>query len=220
LTPPLGQFTRRIVLIFLLTASTAISQGLGLTEDVLKWFEQKYGTPARQRLQQLQFLIKANADAPERTQLRKINDYFNTIPYRRDAALWRQRDHWATPFELIGTQGGDCEDYAIAKYFALREMGIAERKLRISYVKSVKLNQAHMVLAYYPDRNADPLILDNIEKKIRPAAQRTDLIPVYSFNGDNLWQAVSRLQGVKVGNSSRLHLWNELRRKMEVEKNH
>jgi predicted transglutaminase-like cysteine proteinase len=202
----------------LLTASTAVPQGLGLTQDVLEWFEQKYGAPAKQRLQHLQRLIKANTDAPESIQLVKINDYFNAIPYRQDAFLWKKRDYWATPFELIGTQGGDCEDFAIAKYFALREMGIPENKLRISYVKSLELNQAHMVLAYYPDRYADPLILDNLEKQIRPAAQRKDLVPVYSFNGDGLWQAVSRLRGIKIGNSSRLLLWNELNRKMAVEK--
>jgi hypothetical protein len=75
-----------------------------------------------------------------------------------------------------------------------------------------------MVLAYYPDQQSDPLILDNLKKKIRPAAQRKDLIPVYSFNGDGLWQAVNRLQGVKIGKSSRLRLWNELRRKMATEK--
>jgi predicted transglutaminase-like cysteine proteinase len=218
LTPPLEQFTRGIVLILLLTASTALSQGLGLTEDILEWFEQKYGAPAKQRLQQLQQLVKANADAPERIQLVKINDYFNAIPYQKDAYLWKKRDYWATPFELIGTQGGDCEDYAIAKYFALREMGFPEHKLRISYVKSLELNQPHMVLAYYPDQQSDPLILDNLKKKIRPAAQRKDLIPVYSFNGDGLWQAVNRLQGVKIGKSSRLRLWNELRRKMATEK--
>jgi predicted transglutaminase-like cysteine proteinase len=218
LTLPLEQFARRTALIFLLTVSAAIPQGLGLTEDVLEWFEQKYGTPAKRRLQRLQHLIKANADAPERIQLVKINDYFNAIPYQKDAYLWKKRDYWATPFELIGTQGGDCEDYAIAKYFALREMGFPENKLRISYVKSLELNQAHMVLAYYPDQYSDPLILDNLERKIRTAAQRKDLVPVYSFNGDGLWQAVSRLQGVKVGSASRLRLWNELKRKMAVEK--
>jgi predicted transglutaminase-like cysteine proteinase len=218
LTLPLEQFARRTILILLLTASAAASQGLGLTQDVLDWFEQKYGTPAKHRLQHLQHLIKTNTDAPERIQLVKINNYFNAIPYRRDASLWKKRDYWATPFELIGTQGGDCEDYAIAKYFALREMGFPEHKLRISYVKSVDLNQAHMVLAYYPNKDSDPLILDNLEKKIRTAAQRKDLIPVYSFNGDGLWQAVSRLQGIKVGSASRLRLWNELKRKMAAER--
>jgi predicted transglutaminase-like cysteine proteinase len=218
LNPTLGQFTRKITLIFLLSVSTAVSQGLGLTQEVLDWFEQKYGAPAKQRLQRLQRLIEVNADAPERVQLAKINDYFNAIPYRQDASLWKKRDYWATPFELIGVQGGDCEDYAIAKYFALREMGFPKTKLRISYVKSIELDQAHMVLAYYPDQNADPLILDNIEKRIRPAAQRTDLVPVYSFNGDNLWQAINRLQGVKIGDASRLRLWSELRRKMAVER--
>ena len=60
-------------------------------------------------------------------------------------------------------------------------------RLRMTYVKAVKLNQPHMVLTYYPRPDADPLVLDNLEDTVRPASQRTDLIPVYSFNDEEVW---------------------------------
>ena len=71
-------------------------------------------------------------------------------------------------------------------------MGLDTAKLRIHYVKATTLNQAHMVLAYYSTPNAEPPILDNLNKLIKPASQRPDLRPVYSFNADNLWLAKTR----------------------------
>jgi len=63
----------------------------------------------------------------------------------------------------LASNGADCEDFSIAKYFALKELGVPIQRLRITYVKAVRLNQAHMVLAYYPEPDAVPLILDNLE---------------------------------------------------------
>ncbi|WP_197479414.1 transglutaminase-like cysteine peptidase, partial [Oleiphilus sp. HI0132] len=81
---------------------------------------------------------------------------------------------WATPLEFLATNAGDCEDFSIAKYFTLREMGIPDDMIKITYVKALELNQAHMVLAYYPTPDAEPLILDNLINEIKPAGQRTD----------------------------------------------
>jgi predicted transglutaminase-like cysteine proteinase len=60
-------------------------------------------------------------------------------------------------------------------------------RLRMTYVKALTLNQPHMVLAYYPRPDAEPLVLDNHEDAVRPATQRPDLIPVYSFNDEEVW---------------------------------
>ena len=62
-------------------------------------------------------------------------------------------------------------------------MGVQIERLRITYVKSERRNQAHMVLAYYEDPTKEPLILDNLTSKILPATKRPDLTPVFSFNG-------------------------------------
>jgi len=124
---------------------------------------------------------------PDDTVLRQVNGFFNQIPYFSDIKHWGVNDYWATPVEMIGSFGGDCEDYSIGKYLSLKDIGIPVSKLRITYVRAVKLGEPHMVLAYYPTPDADPLILDNLINDIRPASQRTDLEPVYGFNDDDLW---------------------------------
>ena len=96
----------------------------------------------------------------------------NRVPFVDDAVHWREEDYWATPAESIGSNGADCEDFSIAKYFLLKELGVPIARLRLTYVKSLKLNQAHMVLAYYARPDAEPLVLDNLEDAVRPASQR------------------------------------------------
>ncbi|MCX7143504.1 MAG: transglutaminase-like cysteine peptidase, partial [Proteobacteria bacterium] len=112
-----------------------------------------------------------------------------------DKAHWKQDDYWATPAESIASNGGDCEDYAIAKYYMLKELGVPLERLRITYVKALKINEAHMVLAYYAKPDAEPYILDNLEPGVKPASQRTDLLPVYSFNDDEVVMVQSRVKG-------------------------
>jgi len=80
-----------------------------------------------------------------------------------------------------------------------------------------RLDQAHMVLTYYPEPGAVPLVLDNLNKRILTANTRTDLAPVYSFNGDGLWLAKSRGKGMRVGTSKRINLWQDLKARMKRE---
>jgi predicted transglutaminase-like cysteine proteinase len=89
-------------------------------------------------------------------------------------------------------------------------MGVQESKLNLTYVKALSLNQAHMVLTYYEKPGAEPLVLDNLVGDIKPASKRTDLLPVYSFNGSGLWIAKQRGRGQLVGKSDRLSRWQEL----------
>ena len=71
-----------------------------------------------------------------------------------------------------------------------------------------------MVVAYYPTPGAIPLILDNIDGEIKPADQRNDLLPVYSFNGKQLWLNKEKGQGVLAGKSQRLKRWSNLNQRM------
>ena len=127
-------------------------------------------------------------------QLQAINEFFNRrIVFRDDVHVWGQVDYWASPFEMMGKGEGDCEDFALAKYFSLRAVGIAANKLRLVYVRAQLGGpggpvQAHMVLAYYALPDAEPLILDNLISELRPASRRPDLTPVFSFNAEGLWQ--------------------------------
>lgn len=122
----------------------------------------------------------------ELSTLRFVNDLFNRTPQITDATHWGVEDYWATPAELVASNGGDCEDFVIAKYFALREIGVPAEKMRLTYVKASHEERIenHMVLAYYPTPEAEPLLLDNIMPQILPASKRPDLMPVYEFNGE------------------------------------
>lgn len=131
---------------------------------------------------------------PDREKLEIINNFFNQrYRYQDDQSLWGQMDYWATLLDSASKQAADCEDFAIAKYVSLIHSGVDETKLRLTYVlarhmvNSVSVSEAHMVLAYYPDPAAEPLILDNLNFEIKPASSRTDLAPIYSFNAAGMW---------------------------------
>ena len=200
----------------LLCCSLVMADGLQLNDKVIDWVGAKYGMQARQRTVNWHNLMSSRIDS-ELSKLERVNDFFNRIPYRDDYEQWDTKDYWATPIEALASNAADCEDYAIAKYFTLRELGVSPEKLRITYVKAVELDQAHMVLAYYQAPEAIPLILDNLNPSIRSADERDDLVPVYSFNAEGLWLAVNRGHGKRLGDSQRLSLWNEVRDKMEKE---
>jgi predicted transglutaminase-like cysteine proteinase len=177
----------------------------------------KHGPLAGKRLQAWQALVNDNLNAPEAEKLKNVNDFFNEVRFVSDIDHWGKKDYWATPVEFLETDAGDCEDYVIAKYFTLKALGVAESKLYLTYVKAVKLNQAHMVLTYFENPKSLPLVLDNLNKRILPATQRKDLLPVYSFNGDGLWLAKERGKGQSVSSgTSKLTAWNELLKKLET----
>lgn len=181
------------------------------------YVNQRYGAEARERVESWEELIRSAPTLSEQQKLERVNEFFNRMRFVDDSVHWGRRDYWASPLELLGTEAGDCEDFSIAKYFTLRDMGVPDERLRITYVRALRLRQAHMVLAYYPTPDADPLILDNLIESIRPGSQRNDLVPVYSFNGDGLWRAKERGQGRRVGNANRLNLWRRLADKMAFE---
>ena len=146
-----------------------------------------------------------------------VNSFFNRIPFLSDASHWGAEDYWATPAESVASNGGDCEDFAIAKYFALKELGVPVERLRITYVKAVRINQAHMVLAYYAAPGAVPMVLDNLENEVRPASERADLIPVYSFNDEDLLLARPGQSAANAGSARQIRLWRSLLLKLEKE---
>jgi predicted transglutaminase-like cysteine proteinase len=184
---------------------------MGLTPEVLLQVESEHGAPARDRLEDMLALIRDAAGADERTRIERVNAFFNALPYRADADLWGRDDYWAGPVQMLTASGGDCEDYAIAKYFVLRELGIPVARLRILYVKSLRHRKSHMVLAYYEEGAAAPLLLDSLTDRIQSARERTDLVPAYSFNHDSLWIALPGLEERRVGGAERVGPWLQLR---------
>ena len=184
---------------------------------LIPWVKERYGEAAAERVSAWRQLMSGNLNRDEWSKLVLVNDFFNRLRFSTDFKLWGKEDYWATPVEALGKGGADCEDYSIAKYFTLRELGVPDDKLRIMYVKALELDQAHMVLAYYKKPGSIPVLLDNIDKAIVPADQRPDLAPVYSFNANDLWLAKRRGRGEHVGTSDRIGLWRDLRKRMEIE---
>lgn len=199
------------ILAILLSASA-----IALTDSELVQVEkvrQFYGERAGQRMLSWRQVINSNHTTNNRQKLKAINNFFNQLIFIDDSKLWGQEDYWATPLEFIGSGAGDCEDFSIAKYFSLRELGIDDSRLRLVYVKALNLNQFHMVVAYYPTPSSIPLLLDNLDSEIKPATKRTDLLPIYSFNGSKLWLMKQKGLGQLAGQASRLSVWNDLRQR-------
>jgi predicted transglutaminase-like cysteine proteinase len=174
-----------------------------------------YDEAASQRIFQWQTLIEDKREAPILEKLTVVNNFINHLEFVSDRSHWGQKDYWATPLETLVSNGGDCEDFTIAKYFTLKNMNVPDEKMRLTYVKSLTLNQAHMVLTYYHSPSADPLVLDNLVKRIIPASQRKDLVPIYSFNGTGIWLTKNDGYNPRVGESSRLKLWQDLLQRMK-----
>ena len=161
---------------------------------------QKYGPTAVANAVALQKIMAAAAGRDDAARLKAVNDFYNQrLAYMEDIDNWGQLDYWASPLESLGKGAGDCEDYAIGKYFTLTSMGMPHAKLRMVYVRASIAGApngfvAHMVLAYYPTPEAEPLVLDNLQPVIRPAGERPDLAPVFSFNAEGLWQGVGSIR--------------------------
>jgi len=211
---------RQLLFLSVLSAiSISIAANNGFSPEFLSRIAAQFGQAAEERVVAWQRLIITHKGDDEWESIHAVNDFFNRMRFVSDKKHWRRADYWATPVEFLSTNGGDCEDFSIAKYFTLRELGVADEKLRITYVKALRLNQAHMVLAYYKTPDSEPMILDNLISAIRPASERRDLLPVYSFNGKNLWMSKERGQGRRVaGGSKRINLWRDLNIRMKQER--
>jgi len=201
--------------------------GLGLTLfspslalDNAKFLEAaaKFSPHAVAEAQQTLALIEKVTPQDEASRLSQVNSFFNKhIEYHEDTQVWGKIDYWASPLESLDKGQGDCEDYAIAKYFTLVSAGVPVAKLRMVYVRATQAGRsvAHMVLAYYAQPGAEPLILDNLIADVRPASQRPDLRPVFSFNSEGLWQGVG---ATSAGDPlQRLSLWRDLLAKVQAE---
>ncbi|HET7333810.1 MAG TPA: transglutaminase-like cysteine peptidase [Rhizomicrobium sp.] len=117
-------------------------------------------------------------------QMNAVNRWMNTRPYIEDWTNWGVPDYWETPAEFL-SRGGDCEDFAIAKYFSLRRLGFADSDLRIVIVNDTNLNSFHAVLNVR--LNGQTWLLDNQLAQVVPMAIAVQYKPVYSLNAHNWW---------------------------------
>jgi len=200
------------VLISFSSLFSTASKTFNIDQEQLNSIEKKFGTQGKNRVEEWDSMMETSKDESILNKIKNVNDFFNQITYMSDSIHWKKQDYWATPFEFMGSGAGDCEDYAIAKYFSLIKLGIPDEKLRITYVTYKKSNtafeEAHMVLTYYHKVGMEPVVLDNIDKVLQVASKRTDLKPVYSFNASGLWQAKTKGEA-RVGDNN-LKSWKDL----------
>lgn len=181
----------------------------------------RYGAGSLAVVSDWQQMLDLSRSEPVAVKLSRVNEFFNyRTRFEDDIAAWSQADYWATPLETLVRGRGDCEDFAIAKYVSLMDLGVPQSKLRLIYARADlrafggPSSQAHMVLGYYEDPNGEPLILDNLAGRIQPASARPELTPVFSFNGQGLWAG-----GQKAGGdpTARLSRWRDLLAKLRDE---
>ena len=164
-----------------------------ITPNLIKRAEKKYGKFAKNRFVHIrdELLLKLK-DKPERIKLNFVNTKYNKIKYASDRKTYGKNDYWATLYQFVGKNRGDCEDYTIAKYYTLKALGVDPHKMKFVYVVLKKRNgkrENHMVLAYLKKKNPkskdDYLILDNNNRFVLPASKRPNLIKIIGMiNGD------------------------------------
>lgn len=176
-------------------------------KELLKKIEKEYKIFAKKRFFFQQKTLDSLKDSSDFEKLDAVNKFYNDVRYSSDKKTYGVNDYWATPYEFLGRDKGDCEDYVIAKYFALIYLGMDMKKLFFFYVKSTKFKEAHMVLAYYETPSAMPLILDNNNFKVIAADKRKDLQPIYRLQAGQIEKISTgkKVKSEKVGRK-----WDQL----------
>jgi predicted transglutaminase-like cysteine proteinase len=175
---------------------------------------QRYAEPVPKLADEVLELVLGLSQRNELEKVRQVNSFYNQkIVFQDDRVVWGVQDYWASPLELFSKGAGDCEDFALAKYFTLMMAGVPPTRLRLVYVRAQMPSapngvQAHMVLAYYADAVSPPWILDNLVQSLERASRRPDLVPVFSFNSEGLYVGSG---SERVGDAvARLSRWSDV----------
>jgi len=185
------------VSILVVAAETALS--FFVPEERIATLNKAYGEQAVKRLNSLLVMMDTTVSSPEDKIVVAVNRFFNQLEFSPDMDTWQKKDYWASRLEFLGKGQGDCEDFAVAKFLTMVQLGVPEQKLFLTYVKAIGYPEAaHLVVTYYQQPGAVPYVLDNYDQRILPATQRNDLIPVYSFTANDLYLQKQRGLGKRV----------------------
>lgn len=143
-----------------------------------------HSEPSRKMMDNLRLELAQYKSSSIAQMAKDVNNRMNKVKYILDDKNWGKSDYWATPVEFM-SRGGDCEDFAIAKYTALRSLGVPESRLRIAIVHDQKKNIPHAILIVYSEKG--PLVLDNQIKETRAADTIAHYKPIFSINRDGWW---------------------------------
>ncbi|HYL33597.1 MAG TPA: transglutaminase-like cysteine peptidase [Stellaceae bacterium] len=129
-------------------------------------------------------LIAELRHLPLMAKLQTVNAAINQHPYVTTWQNWHRVMYWESPLEFL-RRGGQCQDYAIAKYLALREAGVGDDTIRMLVPHVTSLDVDHAVLA--ADVDGQSYLLDNLNPAIVPASQVTDYRPYYAISASGFW---------------------------------
>lgn len=129
-------------------------------------------------------LLEDLKDKDRMTQIKEVNRYFNSESYIIDRKNWGVEDYWATPYQFLKMEG-DCEDYAIAKFMALKALGVPVEDMRVLALRDLNLDVGHAVLIVY--EGDTPLLLDNQIKTVVPASSVKHYMPIFSLSETGWW---------------------------------
>jgi predicted transglutaminase-like cysteine proteinase len=162
----------------------ALSAGLSSQAQVLARCRADAENCSPAALRFLAAVKSAHAHAG-RARIASVNNAVNSsIRYVSDVAQHGVPDRWSTPLETFASGLGDCEDYAIAKFVALREAGTAATDLRLLLVRDIVSRQDHAVLAAKEDGRW--LVLDNRWDGLTDASALSRFMPLFALDSDGV----------------------------------
>lgn len=154
--------------------------------NVLDRFKGNLMTSLDQKpVQEWLYFIESLKGQSKQAQIEAVNQYMNQFKFVSDADNYGTNDYWATPMEFMA-KGGDCEDYAIAKYVSLRALGFSKSELRLVIVQDRVMRAPHAMVAAFNNGKAN--IMDNQNPAVLDSAQITRYVPVYSISQVAWWR--------------------------------
>ncbi|MEA3498195.1 MAG: transglutaminase-like cysteine peptidase [Campylobacterota bacterium] len=211
---------KTILLFFILFSSIVYSDPFTLNKNDEKVIKNHfYHSQIVARYKQFNNFIKTTKKYNEIKKLNRVNSFINRILPEHDAVAQNNEDHWSTPKEFLINGRGDCEEYAITKYFTLTKLGIQKQKLYLAIVKVQRAKGMHMVLLYFKTPNSIPLVLDNLSWRVLHLNKRKDLKVKVLFNEVNNYTLKNNLLDKKVNIEwGKLNRWEDILNRINLGK--
>ena len=165
----------KLLILLLIAFNVYASNYPSFTKYELQNIQKHSGNIAKNRALDYEQTINSFKKLPKNQQLIRVNSYLNQLLPQVDTLNQQSSDYWETPKEFLTIGYGDCEDYAIIKYYTLLKLGFKKNKLFITTAYEKYSGTYHMVLSYFESFNKSPLILDNLSFRILDLKTREDL---------------------------------------------
>ncbi len=203
---------KMILLYWGLLSTIAFSNVFELTNKDLKTIENAYEKEKIEtRYQRFQLFLDEVKQYNTIKKLNRVNSYINRILPGYDRIVQNMTDYWSTPKQFLIEGKGDCEDYAITKYFTLKQIGMSSDKLYMAIVQVKHNTTMHMVMLYFETPQSIPLVLDNLSWKVLPLNKRKDLKVKVIFNEQDSYLLKNHKKYKKVNiDWGKKNRWKEL----------